>query len=56
MVAYNADEKTVTIATDRFSERTSAFTKALNVMTGEQLNNIANLNLPAKSVTVLELK
>ncbi|RYY25803.1 MAG: alpha-amylase, partial [Sphingobacteriaceae bacterium] len=56
MVIYNADEKAVTVSTDRFSERTSAFTKALNVMTGEQLNSIANLNLPAKSVTILELK
>ncbi len=56
LIAYNADEKPVTVATDRFSERTVTFTKALNVMTGEQLNTIANLSLPAKSVTILELK
>lgn len=56
LIAYNADEKSVTVATDRFSERTATFTKAVNVMTGEQLNTIANLSLPAKSVTIFELK
>ncbi len=56
MIAYNADEKAVTVSADRFAERTSTFAKALNVLTGEQLNSITSLNLPAKTVTVLELK
>uniref|UniRef100_UPI0026362C80 cyclomaltodextrinase C-terminal domain-containing protein n=1 Tax=uncultured Mucilaginibacter sp. TaxID=797541 RepID=UPI0026362C80 len=56
MVAYNSSDKTETITTDRFAERTNGFTKALNVMTGEQLNSISKLDLPAKSVTLLELK
>ncbi len=56
MIAYNSNEKPTTLATDRFAERTAGFTKALNVMTGEQLNTITSLNLPAKSITILELK
>ena len=56
LIAYNSDEKPAAITTDRFKERTAGFSKALNVMTGEQIGSINNLNLPAKSVTVLELK
>ncbi|MVN21403.1 glycoside hydrolase family 13 protein [Mucilaginibacter arboris] len=56
MVVYNSNETPSAITTDRFTERTAGFTKALNVMTGEQLNSISNLGLPAKSVTILELK
>lgn len=56
MVAYNSSDKTETISTAHFSERLKGFTKALNVMTGEQLNAINQLDLPAKTVTLLELK
>lgn len=56
MMIYNSNEKAADLSTNRFAERTNGFTKALNVMTGEQLNNINNLNLPAKSATILELK
>jgi glycosidase len=56
MIAYNSSEKPADIKTERFAERLAKFTKALNVMTGEQVNTITNLNLPAKSITILELK
>ncbi len=56
LIAYNSAEKPAAITTDRFNERTAGFTKALNVMTGEQIGSINNLNLLAKSVTILELK
>lgn len=56
MVVYNSEETPISIVTDRFAERMASFTKALNVMTGEQIGSINNLNLPAKSVTILELK
>jgi len=55
MIAYNSTEKPADLTTSRFTERTTGFTKALNIMTGEQLNTINNLHLPAKSVTILEL-
>ncbi|MGI4021197.1 MAG: glycoside hydrolase family 13 protein [Janthinobacterium lividum] len=56
MVAYNGNDKSTAVTTDRFAERIAGFTKALNVMSGEQINTINNLNLPAKSITILELK
>ncbi len=56
LIAYNSDEKPASIITDRFAERIASFTKALNVITGEQLNAINTINLPAKSITILELK
>ncbi|RYE28175.1 MAG: alpha-amylase [Sphingobacteriaceae bacterium] len=56
MIAYNSNEKSAEVKTNRFTERTAAFTKALDVITGEQVTSIANLNLPSKSITILELK
>ncbi|RYE28543.1 MAG: hypothetical protein EOP42_16600 [Sphingobacteriaceae bacterium] len=56
MIAYNSSDKAAAVKTGRFAERTGDFTKALNVMSGEQINAIDNLNLAAKSITILELK
>ncbi len=56
MIVYNSNEKSTTITTERFVERTAGFTKAFNVMTGEKANTITNLNLPTKSITILELQ
>ena len=55
MVASNTSDKPATLATARFVERLNGFTKARNVLTGESLNSIANLALPAKTAVVLEL-
>lgn len=56
MIAYNSNEKAAAVTTDRFAERTATFTKAVNVITGQQVNAISKIDLPAKSVTILELK
>jgi len=55
MVIYNSGDKDAALATDRFVERLAGFTKAKNVMTGEQLSAIANININSKSALVLEL-
>ena len=55
MVIYNSGDKDATLTTDRFVERMAGFTKAKNVMTGEQLPAIANININSKSALVLEL-
>jgi len=56
MIAYNSNEKPITVATGRFTERTAGFTKALNVITDEQLNAIDNIVVPARTALILELK
>ncbi|WP_046245643.1 alpha-amylase family glycosyl hydrolase [Hymenobacter terrenus] len=55
MVASNTGDKPATLPTTRFSERTTGFTKARNVLTGETLENISTVALPAKTAVVLEL-
>ncbi|GAB3872046.1 glycoside hydrolase family 13 protein [Hymenobacter segetis] len=55
MVASNTSDKPATLPTARFVERMNGLTKARNVMTGESLNSIASLALPAKTAVVLEL-
>ena len=55
MVATNATDKPATLPTARFSERTAGFSKARNVLTGETLNDLSTLALPAKTTVVLEL-
>ena len=55
MVATNATDKPATLPTARFSERTAGFSKARNVLTGETLNDLSTLSLPAKTAVVLEL-
>jgi glycosidase len=55
MVATNSTDKPVAMPTARFAERTTGFTKARNVLTNETLNDIATLQLPAKTAVVLEL-
>ncbi|WP_375417007.1 glycoside hydrolase family 13 protein [uncultured Hymenobacter sp.] len=56
LVATNSTDKPVALPTARFAERTKGFTKARNVLTGEDLASIAILQLPAKTAVVLELK
>ena len=55
MVASNTSDKPAALATARFAERMSGFTKARNVLTGEQLGSLTSLTLPAKTAVVLEL-
>jgi glycosidase len=54
-VATNTNDKDSNVETSRFEERMKGFTKARNVMTGETVNNLSLLKLPAKTAVVLEL-
>ncbi|GAB2963926.1 glycoside hydrolase family 13 protein [Hymenobacter coalescens] len=56
MVATNTTDQAAALATARFAERMSGFTKARNVLTGETLTNLTTLQLPAKTAVVLELQ
>ncbi|MEO8949694.1 MAG: alpha-amylase family glycosyl hydrolase, partial [Mucilaginibacter sp.] len=56
MVIYNSADKEQTLTTDRFRERMATSTKAVNVVTNETLGSIQNINVPAKTTLVLELK
>lgn len=56
MVASNPTDKPAALPTARFSERTRGFTRARNVLNGEELANITTLKLPAKTAIVLELR
>ncbi|ALW85577.1 alpha-amylase [Hymenobacter sedentarius] len=56
MVASNTSDKPAMLPTARFAERTRGFTKARNVLTGENLASIASLQLPAKTAVVMELQ
>jgi neopullulanase len=56
MVIYNNKDKADTLNTTRFGERTNGFNSAVNVETGEVLQKIDNITIPAKTTLVLELK
>jgi glycosidase len=51
----NSDEFAKTIDCKRFDEVMANFKSAKNVMTDEQLNDISTIEVPAKSVMILEL-
>ncbi len=55
LVASNTTDKPASLPTARFAERMAGFSKARNVLTGESLNSLATLPLPAKTAVVLEL-
>jgi len=56
MIIYNSQDKAYTLKTDRFDERMNGFTKAANVITNEALGSLQNIDIPAKTTLVLELK
>ena len=51
----NSDEFAKTIDCKRFNEVMAGFTSAKNVITDEKLNDISTIEVPAKSVMILEL-
>jgi glycosidase len=55
MVASNTTDKAAALPTTRFTERTTGFTKARNVLTNETLSSLSTLQLPAHTAVVLEL-
>jgi glycosidase len=57
IIIYNSEDKAKTLQTSpRFDERMAGFGSATNVVSGETLSSLKNINLPAKSTLVLELK
>lgn len=56
MVVYNASDKEASVNTQRFEERTHAFTKAKNIILNTEPVALDKLNIPAKTVYVYELQ
>lgn len=55
MVIVNSEDKAKELNTERFAERVLQSTTATNIITGEKINNIKTLNIPASTTLVLEL-
>ena len=56
MVIMNNNAKYLkTIATDRFEENLKGFKSGKDVLTGSQLKDLKNIEVPAKSVKIIEL-
>jgi glycosidase len=55
MVAFNKSEEAKTIDTDYYYERLDGFSKGTDVIT-DQTYELDNLEIPARSVLILELK
>lgn len=55
MVILNPEDKPKTLNTARFAERIKDTASMVNVMTGEKLNTIKTITVPAKTTLVLEL-
>ncbi len=56
MIVMNSNPEPVTLHTDRFGEGINGKTKALNIITDEQVINIDQLSVPASTTLVLELQ
>jgi glycosidase len=56
MVIINTEDKEINLDTSRFDERMATATAATNVITGETINQIKTIAIPAKGSLVLALK
>jgi len=57
MVIYNSSEKdSRTVKTDRFNERMSGFSKAMDVISGQMVNDIKSIKVGPKATMVFELR
>ncbi len=56
MVIMNSNAEPQTIGTGRFGQRFNGFSKALNVMSQEELPSIETINVPGNTTSVFELK
>ncbi len=56
MIVFNSGNKTIELATKRFSENISGFKKAKNIVTDENVNDLQKLNIPAKTAYLYELE
>lgn len=55
MVVYNSNETETTLTTDRFAERIGGATSGTNLVTGQNIEEIATISLRAFETVVLEL-
>jgi len=55
MVIVNSEDKAKALKTARFAERIQTATAATNIITGEKIDNINTINIPASNTLVLEL-
>ncbi|MEI7726821.1 MAG: glycoside hydrolase family 13 protein [Bacteroidota bacterium] len=56
MVVMNNNEETKTIETRRFNEFLKKFKSGTEIISGNSLNDLSKLTIPAKSVIIIELK
>ncbi|MGH2643195.1 MAG: cyclomaltodextrinase C-terminal domain-containing protein, partial [Chitinophagaceae bacterium] len=56
MIIMNANDKAETLTTSRFIERMKGFTKAKNVITGESLYELRQIEVQPDQTLVLELE
>jgi glycosidase len=56
MIAFNGNDKETTLDTGFFTERMDGFNSGTNVLTGQQITNLKQLTIPAKSTLIIELK
>jgi len=56
MVILNLNSEEKTLNTSRFAESLKGFTSAKEVMSGNAVNDLNNIILPAKTSMILELK
>jgi len=55
MVVLNKNETDKTIETDRFNEVLGTYTSGKEIISGEQLEDISNITVPARSAVIIEL-
>jgi len=56
MIIMNTNDTASDVSLKRFSERMNGFTKAVNVISSQQINSLQTINIPAKTTFVLELQ
>jgi len=56
MVIINTEDKEISLETSRFDERLGSATAATNIFTGETINQIKTIKVPAKGSMVLAIK
>ncbi len=55
MIIYNSNDRVINLDTARFSEQLDKFTEAINILSGQSMPDISNLNLQARETLMLEL-
>jgi neopullulanase len=55
VVLNNSDDKAKTINTKRFAEALEGFTKGKDIETGKTIDDLTNIDVPAKSALIIEL-